>query len=67
MERGREARARRIANAENEADVQVVHVTMSMTKAQHRAIKRYALEKETTASGLVQDWIERFCFNGGEG
>jgi hypothetical protein len=61
VERGREAKARRMARAENEADAEVVHVTMSMTKGQHRAIKRYALDNDTTASGLVQGWIDRYC------
>lgn len=61
MERGREARARRLAQAENEKDAEVVHVTMSMTKGQHKAIKRYALDNDTTASGLVQEWIDRYC------
>lgn len=61
MERGREAKARRLANAENEADAEVVRVTMTMTRGQHRAIRRYALDNETTASGLVQEWIEKYC------
>lgn len=61
MERGREARSRRLARAENEMDAEVVHVTMSMTKGQHKAIKRYALDNDTTASGLVQEWIDRYC------
>ena len=61
MERGREAKARRFARADNKADAEVVHVTVSMTKGQHRAIQRFALDNDTTASGLVQEWIDRYC------
>lgn len=61
VERGREAKARRFAQAENKIDAEVVHVTMSMTRGQHRAIKRFALDNDTTASGLVQGWIDRYC------
>ena len=61
MERGREAKTRRLAAAANEADAEVVRVTMTMTKCQHRAIKRFALDNDTTASGLVQEWIDRYC------
>lgn len=61
MERGREAKTRRFAQADNRADAEVVHVTVSMTKGQHRAIKRFALDNETTASGLIQEWIDRYC------
>lgn len=61
VERGREARARRLADAENEEDAEVVRVTMTMTRGQHRAIRRYALDNETTASGLVQEWIVKYC------
>lgn len=64
MERGREAKARRLASAENEADAEAVRVTMTMTKGQHRAVKRYALDKDTTVSGLVQEWIEKYCRTG---
>ena len=61
VERGRDARIRRVADARSADDAKVVRVTMSMTKAQHRALKQYALDHDTTVSGIVQGWIERYC------
>lgn len=61
MERGREAKARRLATAENASDAEAVRVTMTMTRGQHHAIKCLAFERGTTVSGLVQDWIDKYC------
>ena len=61
VERGRDARTRRASDAKSADDAKVVRVTMSMTKAQKRALKQYALDHDTTASGLVQEWIDRYC------
>lgn len=67
VERGREASTRRVADAGNTDDAKVVRVTMSMTRAQKRALKQYALDHEATASGIVQGWIERYCVGEDDG
>ena len=61
VERGRDARTRRASDAKSADDAKVVRVTMSMTRAQKRALKQYALDHEATASGIVQGWIEQYC------
>lgn len=38
-----------------------VIMTISMTEEQKKQLKLYAVRHNTTASALVQGWIEAFC------
>lgn len=38
-----------------------VIMTISMTEEQKQKLKLYAVRHNTTASALVQGWIEAFC------
>lgn len=40
-----------------------VIMTISMTEEQKKALKLYAVKHNTTASALVQGWIETFCLD----
>ena len=36
-------------------------ITLNLTPENKKAIKMYAVEKETTISALVNQWIEKEC------
>ena len=41
----------------NNNDKNTVAVNISMTKEDRKAIKQLALDKDTTVSGMIQNWL----------
>lgn len=48
---------------EKQAPKRVI-MTISMTEEQKQKLKLYAVRRNTSASALVQGWIEAFCQDG---
>ena len=42
-------------------DANLTSMTISITEEDKFALKKHALEQRTSVSGVVRDWIERFC------
>ena len=58
MSMGDEDRGRVAAEGGGSADM-LVRVTVTMTRGQHRALKRAARDEGVSASGLVKAWLRK--------